>query len=400
MGCILFPCRYQWIPMATVTTLMVLLATTCNYDIGLGEIPVEKQVRDGESYHKPQLNSDSFAFKTLLDEHILSLNNSTYPSYLVYDCSREWRGDCGGWSDRLVGIMTTFAISILTKRHFRIHFDKPSLLHDHLVSSNFDWRYNSSALTNGTHSYHNLLHNNHKRVVKYLTGEKDISSYFKHDVSFVRMNWDLTYNIRQRPNVASEIPWITHYHQADIYKHLYKFMFELSPQFVNVLNSHHIAQRKRNKIACAHIRVGQNPNMPLDAVGPVKFLEPLWKFFDSLNHDEYDLFIASDTDSIKYVAKARYPGNMIDTPGNITHIDQPHINDPDDGFQKQLLDFHILVNCDILIVPASGFSILAAFIRNTDSGLYCWKGKELLPCSRYTILDIFPGGKFNPTKPR
>ncbi|XP_060066060.1 uncharacterized protein LOC132546360 [Ylistrum balloti] len=347
-------------------------------------------------------NLENSSFETFMSEYISFINeNKSKITYIVYDCSMERTGNCGGWSDRLVGIMTTFVISILTKKHFLINFDKPCLLHDYVIPANFDWRYNSSLLSNKNHSYHNYLNNNYKKMKKELLGEKDINSYFKADISFLRMNWDFTYNIRKRPNINTDIPWITKYHQADIYKYLYHFLFKWSPSSTRALNNQRKTNRKRNKIACAHVRRGRNPNMPQDAVGPKQPLDVLWKYFDLLDKDEYDLYVASDTDSVKVLARERYPENMIDTPGNITHIDQPHVlNDPDEGFQKQLSDFYTLVNCDILIVPSSGFSILAALVRNIDSGLFCWRGLDLIPCSRYTITEIFPGGKYNPSKPK
>ncbi|XP_021374164.1 uncharacterized protein LOC110463691 [Mizuhopecten yessoensis] len=329
---------------------------------------------------------------------MISTNYSSYNSrgtrYIVYDCSNAWEGDCGGWSDRIAGIMTTFVISILAKRRFLINFDKPCFLRDYVVPAFFDWQYNPSFLWNKTSSYYKLRNNNYKQIEKYMFGKEDINNYFRKDVIFLRMNWDFTSDFRKRPNIEKDIPWMMKFHQADIYKHFLDVLFKLSPAPVSALNEQYRTQRKRNKLACVHIRHGTNPNMPRDNKRPEQPLDILWGLFDTLNKDEYDLFVASDTDSIKALAKKRYPQNMLDTPGSITHIDQPHKNDPREGFLKQLLDFYTLVSCDILIIPSSGFSILAAFVRNIDTGLYCWRGQDLIPCSRYTINDIFPKGKY------
>ncbi|XP_033733659.1 uncharacterized protein LOC117322824 [Pecten maximus] len=317
--------------------------------------------------------------------------------YIVYDCTKARNTSCSGWSDRIAGIMTTFIISILAKRQFLINFDTPCLLQDYVVPAHYDWRYNSSILVNRTSSYHYLKGRHYKKIDKYMFGGSDFNTYFKHDVDFLLMNWDFINEFRKRPNIAYDIPWITKYHQVDIYKHVYNLLFKLSSLSVHALNRHYRTKRRRNKIACAHIRIGENPNMP--EIGtrnrPVPSLKVLWDYFDSLNKNEYDLFIASDTDGVKTFAKERYPENMIDTPGKITHIDQPYKNDPVEGFLKQLLDFYILSECDILVIPPkSGFSMLAAFIRNKDDGIFCLKKEELVPCSRYTMTDILPEGKF------
>ncbi|XP_069114288.1 uncharacterized protein [Argopecten irradians] len=334
------------------------------------------------------------AFKTFLEDCMKSADYQTGERFIVYDCSYSWEGDCGGWSDRIAGILTTFIISILAKRRFLVNFDKPCYLEDYFAPSYFSWRYEVSTVWNKSSSFHKLRNNNYKQIEKYLFGREDINTYFTEDVVYLRMNWDFLRDFKSRPGIGKDVPWITKYHQADIYKHFIDVFFKLPPTSEIAISERIRANRKRSKLACVHIRHGTNPNMPRDNKRPDQPLDVLWGHFDKLNKDEYDLFVASDTDSVKGIAKVRYPGNIIDTPGNITHIDQPHKNDERQGFVKQLLDFYTLVSCDILIIPSSGFSMLAAFVRSTDTGLYCWRGQDIIPCSRYTIGDIFPIGKY------
>ncbi|XP_069134232.1 uncharacterized protein [Argopecten irradians] len=337
------------------------------------------------------------AIESYLRNH--TANNSQRTKYLVYECSRARGVSCYGWSDRLAGIVTTFIISVLTNRHFLIYFDMPCSLQDYLIPAEYDWRYNSSITVNRTKSYHNIKNWAQLEMDKYISGGVDFNEYFTEDIEFLMMNWDFIYDFRNRPSIESDMPMITKFHQADIYKGIYKFLFKLSPLSVTAFNE---VKKTRNKMACAHVRVGQNPNMPHDGNGRKKMpLEVLWRYFDSLNKEEFDLFVASDTDSVKEAAKNRYPDNIIDTPGNITHIDQRGRNDPSEGFLKQLLDFYILMKCDKLIITEqTGFGILASFIRNMDDGLYCWRRNLLIPCSKYTVNDIFRSGKFTAVKPK
>ncbi|XP_069106798.1 uncharacterized protein [Argopecten irradians] len=319
--------------------------------------------------------------------------------YLVYECTAARGDECSGWSDRIAGIMTTFIISILSKRKFLINFDTPCLLQDYVMPAHYDWRYYSSILLNRTSSYHNFKSAKHRIIAKYMFDGVDFNTFFKDDVIFLLMNWDFITEFRKRPNIKDDIPWIKAYHQVDIYKSVYNFLFKISPLTVQAWRIFDQTQRKRNKIACAHVRYGNNPNMPKDVSRSHMPLDVLWAYFDNLDMDEYDLFVASDTDSVKDTAKERYPENIIDTPGKITHIDRPHQNDPTEGFLKQLQDFYILMDCDILIVPeGTGFSMLAAFIRNKNYGLYCWKARAIMPCSRYEMTNVVAGGKFDVTK--
>ncbi|XP_069107074.1 uncharacterized protein [Argopecten irradians] len=316
--------------------------------------------------------------------------------YMVYDCTQARGSTCYGWSDRIAGIVTTFIISILSRRQFLISFDTPCLLEDFLAPGDYDWRYNSSVAKNRSSSFHDLNNVRHKKIYKHMLGISDFNNYFKDDVIFLLMNWDYINTFRLRIDISREISWITKYHQADIYKHVYNFLFKLSPFSVRALHERYLTKRKRSKIACAHIRIGRNPNMPSDVTYKVAPpLITLWKYFDTLNKEEYDLFVATDTDSVKTEAKTRYPDNLIEILGNITHIDQTSSGDPREGFLTQLLDFYILIGCDVLIISnQSGFSLLAAYLRDRDDDLFCWRGRNLIPCSRHTAADVIESIKF------
>ncbi|XP_060076829.1 uncharacterized protein LOC132563779 [Ylistrum balloti] len=311
--------------------------------------------------------------------------------YIVYDCSKANSGVCGGWSDRLSGILSTLIMALLTNRRLLINHDKPCPLEDYLIPAHFDWRFNRSILLNRTKSYQDLSARKSEKLRKYLNGSLDINNYFHDDVSFLRVNWDFTNEFRKRPHIGNEVAWVTKLHYADMYKELFHFFFKPSPLLGNALNELQKKYRKRPKIACAHIRVGGNKNMPYDDRRPKIPTDDVWKYFDKLNKSEYDFFIASDANEMKNVAKNRYPKNIIDTPGKITHIDQKGRNDPRAGFLKQFLDFFTLVKCDALILTNSGFGTFAAYLRETDSDLYCLKGEHLRPCSRYTVHKVFPG---------
>ncbi|XP_060066967.1 uncharacterized protein LOC132547219 [Ylistrum balloti] len=329
-------------------------------------------------------------YENVLGQSIATTDIFRAGKFIVYECSKARKRVCGGWSDRISGILSTFVISLLTKRRLLIKHDEPCPLEDYLIpAQHFDWIYNETMLVNHTNSYHNFIDRSSENFRQYMNGTRDINSYFKQDVSFVQINWDFTEEFRSRSHIGREIGWLTKLHYADMYKQLFTLLFQPSPLLRDALNKQNLNHR-RPKIACAHVRIGRNPNMPSDHPRANPSLEVLWKYFDKLNKDEYDFFIASDADHVKDVAKKRYSANIIDTAGKITHIDQPNKNDPRAGFLKALLDFYTLVSCDSLIIPNSGFSILAAYLRESDSELYCLRAGDLKPCSRYTIHNIFP----------
>ncbi|XP_069111166.1 uncharacterized protein [Argopecten irradians] len=354
-------------------------------------------VNETPSYYKfvMENSSEHHVLKTNIKRHLEQslqmMNTDKSRKYIVYDCSQANPGVCGGWSDRLSGILSTLVIAILTKRNFLIKHDKPCLLGDYLIPTNLlDWRYNKSMLINKTFLYQDLSARKSTTLRPYLRGKLDVTSYFKHDVDFLRINWDFTEEFRKRPTIGTEIPWMTKLHYADIYRQLFMSLFKPSPLFSDALNKFR-NKRRRPYIACAHLRVGRNPNMPGDDPRSTLKLNAVWDYLNNLNKSTYDFFVASDAEHVKNIARNRFPTNIIDSPGKITHIDQSNGNDPSAGFLKQLLDFYTLLDCDVLITSVSGFSIFAAYLRGTDSGLYCLASGGLLPCSRYTINDIFPG---------
>lgn len=314
-------------------------------------------------------------------------------SFIVYECSRQ--GQCGGWSDRLSGILTTFVIALITNKRFLINHNMPCSLEDYFEPNQLDWRYNSSILSGRTSVFHEFQNRNSDTIRNYFSGKHDLKGFFSHQVTFLQINWDFTNEFRRRPNISREVPWIVNLQYADIYKELFNYLFLPSTFLSRKLAAQN---RTRVKTACAHIRVGSNPLMPADSFRDRQPLAVLWNFMDKVDKSLYDIFIAADNDAVKTLAKKRYPGNYIDTVGRITHIDNNHTNvDAREGFLKQLLDFYTLVNCDILIVANSGFSVTAAYLRNRDSGLYCFKENNIVPCTRYTIHDSFPGPILAPT---
>ncbi len=60
--------------------------------------------------------------KIFENEKKVKLNNNN--RYIVYECI-EGMGLCGGWGDRLKGIYSAYAWSLLSKRKFYININKP-----------------------------------------------------------------------------------------------------------------------------------------------------------------------------------------------------------------------------------------------------------------------------------
>ena len=106
---------------------------------------------------------------------------------MVYECARP---SCGGWADRLRGIMSVYAWSILTNRQFVINMTFPCQLSHMLVPNKIDWRplHLQSSLANLTIKSVRLIDD--KKFQKNLP-KLNVSEYEKNaDVLVFRTNVD------------------------------------------------------------------------------------------------------------------------------------------------------------------------------------------------------------------
>ncbi|XP_033750231.1 uncharacterized protein LOC117334627 [Pecten maximus] len=325
------------------------------------------------------------------DLSVLRLNTN---GYLVYDCSHRWPGSCGGWSDRISGILSTYVLAILSNRKFLINFDNPCKLENYFLTNSYDWRYNGTLLGKKPSKNYHLKDDNGRKIMKVLLTAKStqpIKDFFTAEVSFVRINWDMTREFRKFLHVENYAPWITRLHFADIYRYIFDLFFQPKPFLLNILDT--VAKSKRtNATFCAHVRIGRSSTLPKDNVRTKpEAAHVIMDFIETIDKSKHDLFLATDSDDLQHEFSTKYSKNfLLNVPGRITHIDQTKTGDVCDGFQKQLLDFLLLCTCDKLVICESGFSMMAAYWRDITEELYCWTRQSVVPCSRYTVHDFFP----------
>lgn len=334
--------------------------------------------------------SDNIAY--FIEEHVsffpLDMDKKPNDKYIVYDCSLQRKGRCGGWADRLSGIVTTFIISRLTQRQFMIHHDYPCELENYVVPNRYDWRFNRSKLGRKTEAYY--FYDSDENV----RGDfrhSDLNRFFSSDVSYVRVNWNYIVDIRLRKDIRRLLPWITKYSIADIERSILQFLFKPSNDLLNSLKR--IDDKRRyNRTVCAHIRIGQNPSLPNDRPrNNENALTEIWNFLKLYDQLYNTIFVASDAESVKDKARSILH-NVMDVRHKITHIDLVTTKSDCEGFRGVVKDFFFLQStaCDVLVLSESGFSIKAAFMRTSSEGLFCMRRNTIIPCSRYTLRDIYP----------
>ena len=77
----------------------------------------------------------------------LIIKNRTKPNtkFVKYVCTNGW---CGGWADRIEGIFSTYAFSLLADRDFSIYIDSPCSIKTLIEPNEIDW--NAEGYTNIT----------------------------------------------------------------------------------------------------------------------------------------------------------------------------------------------------------------------------------------------------------
>lgn len=295
---------------------------------------------------------------------------------------------CGGWADRVKGMIVGYLMANLTGRVFKIDFHDPDCdITRALIPNKVDWR-----LPIPFHkivSPYNLPPDT--VVLDYLRNPKDlfkfdtlnVSTIFNQSARYVYMKANLDYieEIKRTSVYPDRLAWMKYLRKNQIFSEFYRRLFRLSPEFQNKLRQflgQHVPTDK-HKLVCAHIRMGQNPNIPqsYEQVRMLpEFLPNVWKFISEQSVSDLDkVFIMSDSnDTMSEASRQIFASRMITTPGKILHIEYAKTNGTEsrcEALEKVIFDQAVLMNCDVLLISKSGLSRMAAFVRGSDQDLYC-----------------------------
>ncbi|CAF3503637.1 unnamed protein product [Adineta steineri] len=296
--------------------------------------------------------------------------------YLVYVCHEN----CGGWGDRLRGIMSLFMLSLMLDRNFRIEITHPCNLTHILRPNLYNWtqsidgliaidpithrrRFNLTRkmLITTANTQQNILTN----VSQILHHNNSIDSIWSEDVLYWATNKDYFYqlsnNIFYRKKFKSYGIMTKYNIKLEI---LFPLFYEILFRPVQKIQQHILKykfKQKTHQIICAQIRTGKNPTIPDDKLLPGRqnISETIFSFIDSnLTNENSNIFLTTDNQQVYNEAQQRYGSRLLYVPGEITHLDRSlNINQKVCREQDKLLtDFHLLGElCDISIISNSGF---------------------------------------------
>ena len=312
---------------------------------------------------------------------------NTQTKYIQYECKTR----CGGWSDRLDGIMSALALALIQNRNFLITITQPCLINNLLESNLIKWDAQMTRNTSRSYELHSV--DDLKMISKMKT--LNLKTYLnEYDLITIRNNQNWLKSFSINPTISHSINQLgysqsefrTHFLMREWYTALFKLKPNLTKRYEDFLKL--AKPNSETKLICAQIRLGGSNRK--NHASDWKFNERnvtklVWEFirktFLSKVSSNYKLFVTTDDEDVEKEALEQFGSSqLVINSGDIIHIDRDvrNLNDCS-KIEKTILDFHCLQNCDMAVISKSGFGKLGLWNRrNPIQDLYLLSEKEIL----------------------
>ncbi len=294
--------------------------------------------------------------------------------YIVFECIE---GQCRGWADRLKGILSAYAWSLITDRRFYININKPCQLSNMLEPNKINW------ITNFTQLYANFSSNNIKYIIGYdnyklrksiqnLTLDEFEQDSF--DLIIIRNNLSWLKEMSKNKNIREKLIYLGYnpdkFNVQFLIHKWYNDLFKLNAN-LQVKYNNFLSKIKSNEILmCAQVRIGGGGKYDItfternNSIIYWNYIRNVFLNNNNNNSQNYKLFVTTDTQSIELEAKKEFGNNVIINEGLNTHLDwiqRGKVSSDCSEVSKTFLDFHSLQNCDKAIISQSGFGKLGVW---------------------------------------
>ncbi|XP_071096972.1 uncharacterized protein [Haliotis cracherodii] len=340
--------------------------------------------------------------------------------YIIYTCDGTFY--CGGWADRLKGVVAAYLLANATNSKFGIHMTVPCDISNYLLPNLIDWRIDVSELGNDSTTFFMGMSD---AVFMKNTEVMKLEDTFPHRVTYFAFNLDIVPYLRNNVLYSDNLKWMLGMKNPEIFSHVYKTLFRLSPELEEKLQDFNMKLPLGFSLKCAQIRLGRNPSNLNDTEvrGFYSDVRIVWDFFkgfhtgnehESLEHDHnhnhhhhdnnhhhhhqdnhhhhhhhhsnnenFKIFVTSDSEQVRADAAKMFPDLIVDLPGPLVHIERSTRVKEEicGGFSKVILDQIVLASCETLIVSQSGYGEISSYLRGSEANLYCFRHSELYRCS-------------------
>ncbi|XP_029653114.1 uncharacterized protein LOC115226230 [Octopus sinensis] len=320
-------------------------------------------------------------FESILQKYAIEVKKKTEMTpnrtkYLIYKCAGGIGAvHCSGWGNRLVGILSTYMLSMATDRTFGIIMTNPCPLTETLVPNDYRWNFSMSAFGNMSSISIDVRNNN---GFTNSLATIDFNARYPQDVVFIAANQDYLHLLQRNGLYKKKIPpWS----RGEMYVKVFQSLFKLSP-IAQVELDTFLKKARPNpetKLICAQIRIGKNPTIPWDnrVITPPKLVDVIWKFLNETGNNAR-IFVTADSENIRRLAKTYYGKRSVDTAGPIIHMDKPYRYNKSEvceGVRKLILDQFVLIKCDTIVISTSSYARIPAMIHGPKNRFFFINGK-------------------------
>lgn len=280
---------------------------------------------------------------------------------------------CGGWADRLKGILSTYAFSLILNRTFLIRINKGCDIVKVLLPNKINWN-KLNQLPNGTISTVLLNYKwKYSAVIKY-RNEKDILKKYSNTV-LIRIKSGFMFSdfLSQNPHYKQYINGLGYHHSKfkiiyqlrKWYNELFKLNQKLNIKYENFLTKMKPANKK---LICVQIRVGDRNHVTES--GP-EIIQDFWEFVNTkflksrkYMNTNFSIYVTADREYVKKESKNRFPNHQVFyIQDSSVHVEKQIYRNKCQDMENVILDFHLMQNCDIGVVSHSGFGIMSMWNR-------------------------------------
>jgi hypothetical protein len=332
------------------TLLLLLIA---NYSIKISEL----------NRFLPFLQNTTYFSTTRISRNIFSSKNESDKKYVVYECTNEIL--CGGWGDRLKGIMSAYALSLLTDRYLLIYHVKPCLL-NHFFEPSIYFINKTINYDQASKKWY-LNNEDFRKSLSYLNAFNLTSKYItiRNNLEWIEpLSKNEIYKEKIKELGYTERNFKIQFLFKNWYSEIFKLNKRLNEKYLKFLKK--AKPSNKTKLICAQVRIGDAGGTQFMKRGN---LQIYWNYMRNnfiKNLTDYRIFLTTDTQDIVSEAIKEFGNEFIvtnDGPNN--HLDlfsKLELND--EKLDKTFLDFHSLQNCHMAIISESGFGKLGVFNRN------------------------------------
>jgi hypothetical protein len=312
-----------------------------------------------------------------IEDNLSTLKNPN--KYIIFECKQN----CGGLGDRLKGIMTAYAISLLSQRQLIINIEQPCNFTQLFVPNQVNWLM----------SQHSINENSTVRRIRCMD-RIELGNCLKKFAYINESNLELSTTVLI---INTNYQWISYFahnkhfesniiklgykpqgfHLSLLFHEWFNKLFKLSP---NLSSKYDIIKQEANldkenlntQIFCAQIRIGgTRPGVKRDReFNKRSITKEFWRFIKenftkSSQEKEWRVFVTSDVEAVELEAFKEFSREkVIRIKGINTHIDrETNLGNDCTRIEKPIMDFYFLRNCNKAVISNSGFGRLGLWNR-------------------------------------